>query len=107
MLLTSCPTCVADAPIGVVWSLFEPTRLNEWWDARLRRVTPEGPLSPRQRIEGSTGPLGMFAFTWDVLEVDPVAHRLRLLIRVPFGIRNDETVNLAPLGTNQCRISFG
>jgi hypothetical protein len=107
MLLTACPMCVADAPIGVAWSLFEPTRLDEWWDAKLRRVTPEGPLAPGQRIEASTGPLGMFSFTWDVLEVDAAAHRLRLLIRVPFGIRNDETVTMAPLGPGRCRISFG
>jgi hypothetical protein len=49
----------------------------------------------------------MFAFTWDVLEVDAAAHRLRLLIRVPFGIRNDETVAMAPLEADRCRISFG
>src|SRR5262249_49156366 len=67
----------------------------------------EGPLAPGQRIEGSTGPLGMFAFTWDVLEVDAAAHRLRLLIRVPCGIRNDETVAMAPLEAARCRISFG
>jgi hypothetical protein len=49
----------------------------------------------------------MFAFSWDVLEVDPAAHRLRLLIRVPFGIVNDETVTMATLGPDRCRIGFG
>ena len=107
MSLTVCPACVADAPVEVAWSLFEPARLDEWWDAKLRRVAPEGPLAPGQRIEGSTGPLGMFTFTWDVLEVDPVAHRIHVLIRVPFGIVNDETLTMAPLGPGQCRISFG
>jgi hypothetical protein len=107
MLHTACPMCVADAPVEVAWSLFDPTRLDEWWPAKLRRVTPAGPLALGQRIEGSTGPLGLFTFTWDVLEVDPAAHRLHLLIRVPFGITNDETVLMAPLGAEQCRISFG
>jgi hypothetical protein len=104
---TACPTCVADAPIDVAWSLLDPARLDEWWDAKTRRVTPAGPLAPGQRIEARTGPLGMFRFTWDVLEVDAGAHRLRLLIRVPFGIRNEETITMAPLGPGQCRISFG
>jgi hypothetical protein len=55
----------------------------------------------------TTGPLGVFPFTWDMLEVDPAAHRLRLLIRVPFGIRHDETIVMAPLRAEQCRIRFG
>ncbi len=103
----ACPTCVADAPVEVAWSLFDPARLDEWWDARLRRVTPGGPLAAGQRIEGTTGPLGLFAFSWDVLEVDPAAYRLRMLIRVPFGVANDETVTMAPLGRDRCRIGFG
>jgi hypothetical protein len=99
--------CIANAPIEVAWSLLDPARLDEWWDAKIRRVTPAGSLAPGQRIEARTGPLGMFTFTWDVLEVDAGAHRLRLLIRVPFGIRNEETITMAPLGPGQCRISFG
>src|SRR4051812_11500313 len=104
---TACQTCIADAPIEVAWFLLDPTRLSEWWDAEVRRVTPGGPLSPGQRIEASAGPLGMFTVTFDVLEVDPGAHRLRLLLRLPFGIINDETVTMAPLGPDQCRISYG
>jgi hypothetical protein len=91
----------------VAWSLLDPAHLDEWWDAKTRRVTPAGPLAPGQRIEGRTGPLRMFAFRWDVLEVDAAAHRLHVLIRVPFGIVNDETVTMAPVGPEQCRISFG
>jgi hypothetical protein len=107
MTLTVCPACIADAPVEVAWSLFDPARLDEWWDAKTRRVTPEGPLAPGQRIEASAGPLRMFTFTWDVLEVDAGAHRLRLLMRLPFGVVHDETVSMAPLGPGQCRISFG
>jgi hypothetical protein len=103
----ACPMCVADAPVEVAWSLFDPARLDEWWDAKVRRVEPQGPLALGQRIEGTTGPFGMFAFSWEVLEVDPNAYRLHLLIRVPFGIINDETVTLAPLGPARCRIGFG
>jgi len=107
MPFTACPMCITETPIEVAWSLFDPARLDEWWDAETCRVMPEGPLSPGQRIEAATGPLRMFTVTTDVLEVDPVAHRLRMLIRLPFGMINNETVTLAPLGPDRCRISFG
>src|ERR1700736_3401884 len=103
----ACPMCVANAPIEVAWSLLDPARLDEWWDAKTRRVTPAGPFSPGQRIEASTGPLGMFTITLDVLEVDPGAHRVRFLSRLPFGIINDQTTIMTPLGPDHCRISFG
>ena len=104
---TACPTCVADAPVEMAWSLLDPGRLDDWWDARTRRVTPPGPLTPGQRLVLSAGPFGMFRTAFDVLDVDPVAHRLHALIRLPFGISNDETVTMAPLGPARCRISFG
>jgi hypothetical protein len=84
----------------------DPARLDEWSDAKTRRVIPEGPISPGQRIEATIGPLGMLTVTLDVLEVDAADHRLRMLIRLPFGIINNETVTMAPLGPDRCRISF-
>jgi hypothetical protein len=104
---TACPTCIANAPVEVAWSLLDPARLDEWWDAKIQRVMPSGPLAWGQHIVASAGPLGMFTVTADVLDVDPRAHRLRMLIRLPFGMSNDETVTMAPLGLDQCRISFG
>ncbi len=104
---TACPTCIADASIEVAWSLFHPRQLDEWWDAKTRRVTPEGPLAVGQKVEAATGPLGIFAVTAVVLEVDAVGHRLRMVIRLPFGMINDETVTVVALGPDRCRISFG
>ena len=103
----ACPTCLVNAPIEVAWSLLDPARLDEWWDARTLRVTPPGPLSPGQRLDLSAGPLGIFKSTFDVIEVDTVAHRLRAIIQLPFGMKNDETLTMAPLGPDRCRISFG
>lgn len=103
----ACPVCVTDAPIEVAWSLFDPARLDEWWDAAVRRVRPEGTLAPGQRIDAVAGPLGMLTVTLDVLEVDVSAHRLRFLSRLPFGVTNDQTTIMVPLGPNRCRISFG
>ena len=109
MLHAACPMCVTDAPVEVAWSLFDPARLDEWWGAKLRRVTPGGPLAPGSATrEATTGPLGSIQ-----LYLGRAGGRsgrrteLHLLIRVPFGITNDEHVVLAPLGPERCRISFG
>jgi len=99
--------CTANCSIEAAWSLLDPAHFDEWWDARTRRVTPQGPLSPGQRIEATAGPFGMFTVTLDVLEVDPGAHRVRFLSRLPFGVINDQTTIMTPLGPDQCRISFG
>ena len=104
---TACPTCTADATVEVAWSLLDPARLDEWWDAKTRRVMPEGPLAPGQRIEASAGALGLFTVAIDVLEVDPGGHRLRWVALLPFGVSIDQTTVMMPLGPGQCRISFG
>lgn len=110
MPLTACPIAVVDAPVSVVWALLSPAHLDDWWDAKVRRVTPvtsDGPLSKGQRIEAGSGPWEMFGITMDVLDVDPEEHRARLLIRLPFGIVNDETISMVPLGPYRCRVGYG
>jgi hypothetical protein len=107
MSLLACPACVADAPAEVVWSLLDPARLDEWWGIRTVRVSPRGPLSAGQRLECRSGPLGMFAVAAEVLDVDQAARRLHWSVRLPFGVVNDQTTSVAPLGPSRCRISFG
>jgi hypothetical protein len=107
MPLTACPLCTAEASVETAWSLLDPTRLDEWWDARLRCVTPDGPLAPGQRLEAVTGPFGIFSVTFDVLEVDPSAHWLHWLLRMPLGIMDDQTITMTPLGPDRCQITYG
>ena len=58
MSFTVCPAAVVAAPIESVWELLsEPTLRDEWWDARTRRVVPEGKASPGQVIYLKTFPL--------------------------------------------------
>ena len=107
MPLIACPTDVVDAPTDVAWSMMDPARLDTWWDARVRRVVPAGPLSKGQRVEAGAGPGFALGLTMDVLEVDHDAHRARLLIRLPLGVVNDEMVTMTPLGPDRCRVTFG
>jgi hypothetical protein len=43
----------------------------------------------------------------NVLEVDAERRRLRLLIHLPFGLVNDETITLAPAGESRTIVRFG
>lgn len=98
MIITSCPMTVVAAPIDVVWdTLTDVDRIGDWADAELVAAEPPGRPVPGQRVLLHTRELGLtFSVTWDILEVDPEAHRLRIDIFVPFGIVNHETVTMAP-----------
>jgi hypothetical protein len=105
-VITVCPTTVAEAPADVVWRLLEPAHLDEWWDAKTRSITPPGNMAVGQRVEARTGPLSVFKIAAAITEVDPAAHRVRIVVTMPFGVTNDETVTLTPLAPDRCRITF-
>jgi len=33
-------------------------------------------------------------------------HRLAIHIRLPFGVTNDEVIEIAPIGVDACRVTF-
>ena len=108
MSVTACPIETVAAPAEVVWSvLSRPEAIDRWADAKLVRAIPEGPLAAGQRIELSAGPLGAFRVWWDIKEVAPAEGRIRMLVTLPFGVLNDETITWMPLGPDRCRVQFG
>ncbi len=106
-MLSVCPSGVVNAPVAAVWSfLSEPRRFDLWWDAKVDRVEPEGPMAAGQRIFASTRELGRrFALIFDVEEVTP--NRLRLRAQMPFGIVDHVTLTVAPLDERTSRLTFG
>ncbi len=108
MIVTACPAAVVEAPRAAVWELLgSPESLERWVDARLVSAEPPGPVQPGQRLRFVTGFLArQFPVVMDVREVEPAA-RLHLLVRLPFGVVNDETITMAEVGPGRTLVRFG
>ncbi len=109
MGLSVCPSALVEAPIDRVWELLTwPEGYDHWTDANLVAVEPEGAVQPGQKLQLVTAALGWkFAVTIDVLEVDADSHRLHLLVDLPVGVVNDETLTAADAGEGHTLVRFG
>lgn len=78
MTKISCPTALVNAPIDVEWMLLtEPARWTEFFDIRITRIDPSGPVVVVQRIYGETGPRFLRqGVTLDYTEIDAVRRTL-------------------------------
>lgn len=51
MGINVCPAAVVAAPVESVWEIFSDTTLyEEWWEAHMERIAPEGKVVPRQYL---------------------------------------------------------
>jgi hypothetical protein len=94
MGFTVCPATSVAAPVECVWELLvEPSRYDEWWDARIERIEPEGSATPGQLLSGKTTAFGR---KWDVtLRVEAVhaeKHQIQLHVTLPLGTINHATI---------------
>ena len=108
--ISVCPVEEISAPVEDVWRLLvDLEKLDLWWDAKLQRVSPAGPLAPGQLIVAGTQKYfkELLHFEIAVKEVDHAQHRLRVFATFPLGITDDATISCVPLGENRCRVSFG
>ena len=109
MGFTLCPEAVVAAPVESVWELLsEPTLYDEWWDACMERIVPEGKASPGQMLYAKTSALGR---KWDVTlrveMVNPEKHQIQLHVTLPLGIVNHATITSTAIDTASCRVQFG
>ncbi|HEX9038639.1 MAG TPA: SRPBCC family protein [Ktedonobacterales bacterium] len=109
MPITACPATRVAAPVEYVWELLSDLRLYDlWWDARMRRIAPEGAAAPGQLAYATTRGLGR---TWDVSfkvnEVDPVKHRVRIDAALPLGVVNHATITATPIDEISSHLAFG
>ena len=59
-------------------------------------------------IYGGTRELGRtFHLSFEVKELDAARRRVRLLAHLPFGVTDDATFTVTPLGDTTSRLSFG
>jgi len=109
MGFTICPVAVVAAPVESVWELLsEPTLYDEWWDACMERIVPEGKASPGQMLYAKTSALGR---KWDVTlrveMVNPEKHQIQLHVTLPLGIVNHATITGTAIDTTSCRVQYG
>lgn len=104
-----CPSAAIESPVARVWDLLtSPQGFDSWVDATVLAAEPPGHAQAGQRLRLATSALGRtFPVAISVLEVDADRRRLRLLVDLPFGLRNDETITLAPAGEGQTVARFG
>jgi Polyketide cyclase / dehydrase and lipid transport len=104
-----CPSAVVAAPASRVWALL--TRLEEldgWLGATLVEAHPDGPLQPGQRLTlSAVAPIVRPRIDWEVQEVDREAGRLRLLVRAPLGLVNNETITISGPEPGPTLVRFG
>lgn len=98
----TCPTDVIRATPDRVWELLiNPARFG--WVGVKVIDPPARNLAVGDRLR--FGPAPGLRLSWTVLSIEP-PRRLELDIKVPFGIRNHETVVVSPVGLDSCRVTF-
>jgi hypothetical protein len=100
---------VVETPVEQVWDLVtSPEEFESWADATLVSAEPPGRARAGQRLRLVTRALGhSFRVDMNVLEVDAERRRLHLLIHLPIGLVNDETITIAPAGDDRTIVRFG
>jgi hypothetical protein len=108
MFYASCPTAVVDAPADLVWALLvDPAGWGSVFDVRVASVDPPGPAVVGQRVCVETGPrIFHLKVGLRVIAIDPDHRRLRLDIKLPFGLIVDEDLRCTPVGDTRSRVDY-
>jgi len=97
-----CPTDVILAPAERVWRLItDPQALARWMGTTLVEA-PGHALSAGDHLVFR---VGVFRITFDVVDITP-PRQLTLDIALPFGLKNAEQIQIAPIDANSCRTTF-
>ena len=109
MVVSVCPADIVAAPVEDVWELLnQPSHYDEWWDARLERIEPEGPAIPGQTVYATSSGLGK---RWDVRfvvkTVNPARHQIQFDVTLPLGIVDHVTITCTPIDAGSCRVQYG
>ena len=103
MSIITCPTDVVAAPAERIWALLvDPEALARWTGVRLRSG-PGRTLRAGDRLRFSAE-LGL-PVTFDILGVEP-PRTLIVDVTLPLGISNHEVIQLSPLDSGRCRVTF-
>jgi uncharacterized protein YndB with AHSA1/START domain len=104
-MLHVCPTDVIHAPVDRIWHLIATPRELAAWSGTTLVEGPEREVAPGDRIVLGAGIANRLRVIFDVREVVP-PQRLSFHIRLPFGVTNDETIQISPVGANESRVTY-
>ena len=104
-MIQVCPTNIVQASPDRIWGLLTNPRELACWSATALVEAPEREITAGDRLVLGAGIGHRFRVVFRVRE----AVRPRLLsldIRLPFGVMNDETIEISPVGSDACRVTF-
>jgi hypothetical protein len=103
ILIHTCPTDVIAAPVERVWDLLtQPERLAEWSGTTLLGG-PHRALATGDRLTLTRFGLRV---RFEVRAIEP-RRTLAIDVTLPLGVVNYETIRIALLEGDRCRVSFG
>jgi hypothetical protein len=99
---------VIEAPIETVWDLLtNPAGWGGFYDMRVVKVDPPGPMTAGQRLIGETGPRWLHLdITFEFTRIDPEQHKLEFVGQLPFGLKVHEALDCTPLDGQRCRVNY-
>jgi uncharacterized protein YndB with AHSA1/START domain len=104
-MLHVCPTEIVHAPVERVWHLVAaPTELAGWSDAKVLDA-PDRELRAGDRLVLGAG-IGHCMKVSFLVQDAVRPGRLAVHIRLPFGVTNDEVIEIAPIRPDACRVTF-
>jgi uncharacterized protein YndB with AHSA1/START domain len=105
MMIHVCPTDIVQASPAQIWYLLtNPRKLAGWSDTSVIEA-PEREIIAGDRLVLGAGIAHRFHVMFLVREAVP-PRLLSLDIRLPFGVTNDETIDISPVGSGSCRVTF-
>ncbi len=96
------PTDVTLAPTEHVWRLLTNPHELAQWSGTKPVEEPARTMSVGDRLVFRAG---MLHITFDVLEMQ-ATRQLTFDIGLPFGVKNREQIQIAPIDANSCRATF-
>ena len=104
-MLQVCPTDVVHASAMRVWQFFTTPKKLAGWSKTTIIEAPEHELRAGDRLVFGVG-IGQRMKV--IFEVQHAAgpNRLALQIRLPFGVTNDEVIQITPMDSESCRVTF-
>jgi hypothetical protein len=85
----------------------DPAGWERVFDLRVADIDPPGPAVVGQQVCGETGPrIFHLKLGFKMMEIDTDRRRLRLEVKLPFGVTVDEDLSCTPLDEIRCRVDY-